>query len=173
MVIAEDGYLSVAFFNPPLNRTVVIFPPKSGLEVLYKADTFTANYARAVLLILFRLIVLAALGVLASTFLSFPVALLACLVIFLTANFSGFVLESFDYLSENLTSIYKYTMMPIIWLLPQFDKFNPTKYLVGARLVSWSLLAKAAALMILLKAFIAMLLALVIFARREIAKITV
>jgi hypothetical protein len=172
-VIAEDGYLAVGFFNPPLNRTVVIFPLNQGLEVLYKADTFTANYIRAVLLILLRLIVLAALAVLASTFLSFPVALLVCLVIFFTATFSGFVLESFDYLSENLTGVYKYTMTPIIQLLPQFDRFNPTRYLVGARLLDWSVLAKAAGLMIMVKAAIAMILALVIFSRREIAKITV
>jgi hypothetical protein len=44
---------------------------------------------------------------------------------------------------------------------------------VGARLLNWSVLAKAAGLMILVKAVIAMLLALVIFSRREIAKITV
>ncbi|MHC4625054.1 MAG: ABC transporter permease, partial [Planctomycetota bacterium] len=148
-VIAEDGYLAVGFFNPPLNRTVVIFPLNQGLEVMYKADTFTGNYIRAVLFILLRLIVLAAFAVLASTFLSFPVALLVCLVIFFTASFSGFVLESFDYLSENLTGVYKYTMTPIIQLLPQFDRFNPTRYLVGARLLHWSVLAKAAGLMIL------------------------
>jgi len=171
-VIAQDGYLAVGFFNPPLNRTVVIFPLDEGLEVLYEAGTFTTNYIRAVLLIFLRLVVLAVLGVLASTFLSFPVALLVCLVIFFTANFSGFVLESFDYLSENLTSVYRYTLKPLIRLLPQFDKFNPTRYLVGARLVSWSVVAKAAGLMILVKALLAMLLALVIFSRREIAKIT-
>jgi hypothetical protein len=172
-VIAADGYLAVGFLNPPLNQTVVIFPLDGGLEVLYKADTFTANFIRAVLLISLRLIILAALGVLASTFLSFPVALLLCMVIFFTANFSGFVLESFDYLSENIGSIYKYTLRPIIQLLPQFDKHNPTKYLVGARLLGWSILAKAAALMVLVKAVLLMLLAMVVFSRREIAKITV
>lgn len=172
-VIAADGYLAVGFFNPPLNRTVVIFPLEDGLEVLYKADTFGGNYIRCVLLIWVRLVILAALGVLASTFLSLPVALLVCLVIFFTANFSGFVLESFDYLGENMSSVYKYTMRPAIQLLPQFDRFNPTRYLVAGRLLSWSVLGKAAFLMILLKSGIAMLAALVIFSRREIAKITV
>jgi len=80
--VAEDGYLAVGFLNVPLNNTVVIFPPKDGLEVLYKADTFTGNFLKAVLLIFFRLIFLAVFGILASTFLSFPVAILACLVIF-------------------------------------------------------------------------------------------
>jgi len=171
--VAKDGYLAIGFLNVPLNNTVVIFPLEDGLEVLYKADTFTSNFIRAVLLILFRLIFLACLGILASTFLSFPVAILLCLVIFFTASFSGFVIDSFDYLSENLSSLYSYTLRPVIALLPQFDKFSPTKHLLSARLLGWSLLAEAAGLMVCIKAVLLLLLALLIFSYREIAKITV
>lgn len=172
-VVAEDGYLAVGFRNVPLNNTVVIFPPEDGLEVLYQADTFTGNFIRAVLLILFRLIFLACLGILASTFLSFPVAILFCLVIFFTATVSGFCLESFDFLGENLSWVYSYTIRPIILFLPQFDKFNPAKFLVPARLLSWSLLAKVAGLMICIKALLLLFLALLIFSFREIAKIII
>ena len=171
-MIAEDGYLAVSFLNLPLNDTTVIFPP-DGLELLYKADTFTANFIRGVLLIWLRLIFLAVLGLLTSTFLSFPVAILLSLCILFTATFSGFCLESFDYLGENLSWIYFYTVRPIILLLPQFDKYNPTKFLVSARLLSWSLLAEAAGLMICIKASILLLLALLIFKFREIAKVII
>jgi hypothetical protein len=171
--VAEDGYLAVGFTNVPLNDTVVIFPLEDGLEVLYKADTFTANFLRAVLLILFRLIFLACLGLLAGTFLSFPVAILFCLVVFLTATFSGFVLESFDSLGENLIGVYSYTVRPVIQLLPQFDKFNPTKFLVPARLLSWALTAKVGALVVAVKGLLLLLLSLLIFNFKEIAKITV
>ena len=171
--VADDGYLAVGFFNVPLNDTVVIFPLEDGLEVLYKADTFTGNFLKAVLLILFRLIFLACLGVLGATFLSFPVAILFCLVIFFTATFSGFVLESFDFLGQNVAGVYSYTVRPLIRLLPQFDKFNPTKYLITGRLLSWSLLVKVAAVMVAVKALLLMLLSLLIFNFKEIAKITV
>lgn len=171
-LIAEDGYLAVSFLNLQLNDTTVIFPP-DGLELLYKADTFTANFVRAVLLIWLRLIFLAVLGLLTSTFLSFPVAILLSLCILFTATFSGFCLESFDYLGGNLSWIYSYTVRPVILLLPQFDKFNPTKFLVSARLLSWSLLAEAAGLMVCIKASILLLLALLIFKFREIAKIII
>lgn len=171
--VADDGYLAVGFFNVPLNDTVVIFPLEDGLEVLYKADTFTGNFLRAVLLILFRLIFLACLGVLGATFLSFPVAILFCLVIFFTATFSGFVLESFDFLGQNVAGVYSYTVRPLIRLLPQFDKFNPTKYLIPGRLLSWSLVVKVAAVMVAVKALLLMLLSLLIFNFKEIAKITV
>jgi hypothetical protein len=171
--VAEDGYLAVGFFNVPLNNTVIIFPPEDGLEVLYKADTFTANFLRAVLLILFRLIFLACLGILASTFLSFPVAILFCLAIFFTGTVSGFCLESFDFLSGNLSSVYSYTVRPIVQLLPQFDKFSPTKFLVPARLLSWSLLAKVVFSLICIKAVLLWLAALLIFSYKEIAKVIV
>jgi len=171
--VAEDGYLAVGFFNVPLNNTVVIFPPKDGLEVLYKADTFTANFLRSVLLILFRLIFLACLGILASTFLSFPVAILLCLAVFFTGTISGFCLESFDFLSENLSSVYSYTVRPLVQLLPQFDKFSPAKFLVPARLLSWSLLARVALSLVCIKAVLLWLVALLIFSYKEIAKVIV
>jgi hypothetical protein len=168
--VAKDGYLAVAFFNAPQNDTTVIFPPNAGMEVLYKADIFSANYVRAVLLILLRLVFLAALGILAASFLSFPVAMMLCLAVFFTANISGFILESFESLSENVSGVYQYTVRPVIYLLPQFDKISPTKFLVPARLLSWSLLGKTAAVIICVKALLLFVAALLIFGRREIAK---
>ena len=171
-VVPEHSHLAVAFQNAPFNNTVIFFPP-DGIEVLYKADTFTGNFVRAVLLILLRLFFLACLGILTSTFLSFPVAILLCLVLFSTASVSAFVIESFTYLSANISAVYSYTIKWIIQLLPQFDKFNPTKFLVPARLLSWSLLARCAVVMVCIKAFLLLLLALLIFSYREIAKIIV
>ena len=172
--VGADGLLTVAFFNDPrVNNTVIIFPLAGGLEVMYTADSFGANFIRAVLLIFCRLVFLGALGILSATFLSFPVAVLLCMLVFLTGNVSGFVIESFDYLSENVGWFYSLTVRPLIKLLPQFDKANPTKYLVQARLLRWSSLARIAAVMICIKSLLLMLLALLIFSRREIAKITV
>ncbi|MFA5238532.1 MAG: hypothetical protein WC476_02315 [Phycisphaerae bacterium] len=171
--VAEDGYLAVGFFNVPLNKTVVIFPPQDGLEVLYKADTFTANFLRAVILVLFRLIFLACLGMLASTFLSFPVAILFCFAIFFTGTVSEFCLESFTFLSKNLSSVYSYTIRPLVQLLPQFDKFSPVKFLVPARLLSWSFLAEVALSLICIKALLLLLAALIIFRYKEIAKVII
>ncbi|MCX5647426.1 MAG: hypothetical protein NTZ17_22515 [Phycisphaerae bacterium] len=172
-VVAQDGYLAVGFFNPPGNETVVLFPVEDGLEVLYKADTFTANFVRAALLILCRLMFLACLGALAASFLSFPVAILFCLVIFLTGTISGFIVESFGYMSQNVSTIYTYTVQAVIQLLPQFDKYNPTKFLVPARLLSWGLLGEVALMMVCLKAVLLLALALVIFSFRELAKVVV
>ena len=171
--VAKDGYLAVAFFNVPLNSTVVIFPLEDGLEVLYKADTFTANYIRAVLLILSRLVFLACLGVLAGSFLSFPVAIMLCLVVFFTGTISGFVLESFDLLGGQLNIIYSYTIRLVIQMLPRFDQINPTSFLVPGRLLRWTLLGKIVLFMVCVRALVLLAFALIIFSRREIARITV
>jgi len=172
-VVAKDGYLDIGFRNPPLNETVVIFPLEDGLEVLYKADTFGGNFVRAAVLILCRLVFLACLGTLAGSFLSFPVAILFCLVIFLTGTVSGFVMESFDTLSKNIGVFYTYTVKGLVQLLPQFDKCNPTTFLVPARLITWAFVGKVAALMVAVKALLLLLLALVIFSFRELAKVVV
>ena len=171
-VVPESGRLAIAFQNVPANDTTVIFPP-DGLEVLYKADSFTANFIRAGLMILCRLVFLACLGILASSFLSFPVAILFCLVLFFTASFSGFVIESFDYLSASVGVVYSYTLKWAIRLLPQFDKYNPTSFIVPARLLTWTVLAQCAFFMVCIKAFLLLALGLLIFAYREMAKIIV
>ena len=172
-VVARDGYLAVGFRNPPLNQTVVLFPVEDGLEVLYKADTFTANFVRSVLLILCRLMFLACLGVLAASFLSFPVAILFCVVIFFTGTISGFIIESFGYMSQNISQVYAYTVQGLIQLLPQFDKSNPTQFLVPARLMTWGFLGHVVLVMVFVKAALLLLLALLIFSYRELAKVVV
>ena len=48
--IAEDNFLSIAFYNSPaLNRTTII---PEDLEILYKTGSFTENYIRGILMIL-------------------------------------------------------------------------------------------------------------------------
>ena len=170
--IPPSGRLAVAFVNNPLNNTIVLFP-QDGMEVLFKADSFTMNFVRSVMLILSRLIFLASLGVLTATFLSFSVAILLCLVMFVTASASVFVLDSFDSLSVNVGLFYTYTLKWMVHLLPQFDKFNPTKFLIPARLVTWSFLGQCILFMVFIKALLLLVLAFVVFSFKEIAKIIV
>ncbi len=171
--VADDGYLGLAFLNVGLNDTVVIFPPEDGLEVLYKADTFTANFIRAVLLVFIRLVFLAALAVFSGTFLSFPVAILLCLAVFTMANMSGFISESFEFLGETVNKVYYYSLKPLISLLPQFDQISPSKFLIPGRLLKWSLLGKLGFFTICLKAVPLLLLSMLIFTYREIAKVII
>jgi ABC-type transport system involved in multi-copper enzyme maturation permease subunit len=171
--VPADGYLAVGFMNPPqVNNTVVIFPP-DGLEILYKADSFTANYIRSVMLIFLRLIFLSCLGIFTASFLSMPTALLFCLIIFATASVSNFVFESFDTLNKGTDLVYSITIKPLLNILPRFDEMNPTTYLVPSRLLSWSVLGWTGLVVVCVKSFLLFLLGIVIFSRREIARIIV
>lgn len=171
--IAKDGYLAIRFLNVPLNDTVIIFPIEDGLEVLYKAGTFTANFIKAILLIFLRLIFLIALGIFAASFLSFPVAIMLSLVIFFIGTVSGFTLESFESLGEEMGLVYDFTIKPFVLLLPQFDKVAPAKFMIPAKFLSWTLLAQVAATMVCLKALLLLIAGLIIFSCKEIAKVIV
>jgi hypothetical protein len=166
--IPASGKLAVVFMNHTMNQTSVMFPA-NGVALLYKAGSFTGNFVRAMLLILLRLIFLASLGTLASTFVSFPVAILLSMSIFTTVTVSGFIIESFVFLSKNVSIIYSYTVKLLIQLLPQFDKFNPSKFIIDAQLLSWIDLGKCAIMMICIQSFLLLILSFVIFSRREIA----
>ena len=172
-VVARDGFLAVGFLNEFLNNTVVIFPIEGGFEVLYKADGFRANFLRAVALIFVKLVFLAALGIFAGSFLSFPVAVLLCLMVFVTGTVSGFVLESFSYLGSQLSFVYEYSLKLLVQVLPQFDQINPTGFLVAGRLIPWSLVAWTGVVVTGLKAILLLAVGLWLFQSREIAKTTV
>lgn len=177
-VIADDGYLAVGFVNPPMNQTVVIFASERespdqedrSLALMYKAGSFFNNYCRAVAVIFFRLIFLAGLATFASTFLSFPVAVLLSLVSFFTVSISGFVLESFNYLNATLSKVYGSSIALLIKGLPQFDKYNPSAYLVDGRLMDWEMLNWAS--WTIIWAVLLLALGLWIFASKELARDT-
>jgi hypothetical protein len=171
--VAADGYLAVGFYNEPMNGTTVIFPIEDGFEVLYKAGGFGGNFISAVLIMFARLVFLACLGVSLSTWVGFPVAILCSLTIFFTGVINGFVVQSFDYLGQNLTIFYSVTIKPLIWLLPKFDQnYNVNKYLIDARMIRYGFLALAAGVL-LLKSLILLLIGFFIFAKRELAKVVI
>jgi len=168
--ITEQGYLAVVFFNPPVNGVMVI---PEDIEVLYRAGSFTANYAKVILMIFARLVFLTALGVSVSTWLSFPVALLVCMVFFATGLVNGFFMESVSYLDATIGLIYHFTVKPILWFFPRFDgEFNPTRFIVTGRIINWMFLARLYFVMVFIKSALLLFFGVWIFSNREIAKVT-
>ncbi len=171
-VVAPDGYLAVVFANNPYLNMTTIIPQE--VQVLLKTGSFTGNYIRVVLLILVRLIFLAALGISVSTWLSFPVAILICMVVFFVGTINGFVVESFGMLGQEMSIIYYFTLRPILWLLPRFDgEFNPTQFMISAKVLSWQFLGRVYLATVLVKSLLLLLFGMWIFSNREIAKVVV
>lgn len=100
--IAEDGTLRLAIANR--NRvmpgdevpTVISFNPGEGLEILYRAGTFTGNFIKGLLILWAKLAMLAAISVAAASWLGLPVAMLVGLMVFATAVGSAFVADAID-----------------------------------------------------------------------------
>ena len=71
-LIPDDGKLHVNFLNQ--NEKPIIFLLQDGPEILYREDGFAMNLARGLGIILCWLGVITAMGLMASSFLAFPVA---------------------------------------------------------------------------------------------------
>jgi hypothetical protein len=170
--VTREGDLSVGFLNSPeLNISTVMV---MDLEVLYKVGSFTDNYCRALLLLLIRLVFLAALGITLTTWLSFPVALLGCVAIFAIGTINGFVVESIEGFGAGIGVVYQFTVHPLLMLLPRFDgDFSPTPYIINGKAIPWLFLLRAAGQTIGLKALLLMLLGMLVFRSREVAKAAV
>lgn len=167
--IADDGYISVMFDNYFDNMGSVIV---EEMEVLYKGGSFGGNFVRVNLMIFARLIFLSVLGISLSTWLSFPVAIMVCFMVFFVGTVNGFVTDSFGYMeSKAIMILYNLTFKPLLWLFPRFDgDFNPTRFMISARLLSWSFLGQVYATMVAMKSLILLILGIWIFSNREIAR---
>ncbi len=85
-LLDPEGNLVIDIYND--NQEVLLFPPEDGMEVLYRHGGFGWNYVRGMLVILCWMGFLAAIGLAASSFLSFPVAAFVSIAL-LIVGFSG------------------------------------------------------------------------------------
>ncbi len=76
-VLRGEGPAIVEYRNEHDRPITVFFDPDEGVALLVPAGGFAANYARALLVILFHLVFLAALGTAMGTLFSMPVAAFA------------------------------------------------------------------------------------------------
>lgn len=100
--IDDAGRLRVAIANrnlvPPgeTRATAIAFSPGKGLEVLYRVGSFGGNFARGLAVMLAKLAMLAAAGLAAASWLGFPIAVLASLMVYVTAVARGFLADAID-----------------------------------------------------------------------------
>lgn len=100
--IDENGQLRVTIENrnllPPGETmpTSIAFDPGKGLELLYRVDTFEANFLRGLVIMWAKLGLLTAAALASSSWLGFPVAVLASLVVYACAVAWGFLADAVD-----------------------------------------------------------------------------
>ena len=176
----ENGILNIVFINP--NNTALLFPLEDGMEVLYRERSFGPNFFRGLGVIFCWMGLLAALGLAAASFLSFPVAAFFALgvlaLVFSTSTLSSAVSEGTigGYNAEKGRS----GPMPVdVVVIPVFKGilavinlargFSPIDSLSTGRSVSWAQLGQAFGQIVLLLGGIVAVSGILIFNRRELA----
>ena len=102
VAISDEGTLLVTIANRnlimpgELGPTSIGFKPGKGLELLYRVGSFEGNLARALIVMLAKLAMLAAVALAAGSWLSLPIAMLASMMVFVSAIASGFVADAID-----------------------------------------------------------------------------
>jgi hypothetical protein len=176
----EKGVLTVAFLNA--NNTALLFPLEDGLEVLYRQGGFGLNFARGLGIIFCWMALLAAIGLAASSFLTFPVAAffsLAVLTMVFSSGTLSNVVEEGTIMSYNAeTGVKGFSPVDFV-IVPMFRAalsvinlardFSPIDALSTGRSITWTELGRAFTQIVLLLGGIVGFLGIFIFSRRELA----
>ena len=141
--VNKEGTLFIRMQNTD-PRNSILFEGADSFEVLYDIGTFHWNLFRALSIIWCRLAFLAVLGLLASTFLSFPVACMVAFLVLLVASSSGFLSEALEWTDIGTAGkdpmwIVGPVLRPLanffVWIVPDFSKFDPVGTVVAGRVV--------------------------------------
>ncbi len=153
------------------------------MEVLYRESDFGINFIRGVTIIFFWLALLAALGLAAASFLSFPVAAFLSLGVLVLGLFSGtisLVIEQGTIFEVNhetgvadKQTLIDYVALPffkfLLQLINMVRGYSPIDSLSTGRSITWEQLGVAFAQICLILSGILCAIGMIIFTRRELA----
>jgi hypothetical protein len=176
----DKGVLTIIFLNP--NSTSLLFPLEDGMEVLYPEGGFALNFARGLGIIFCWLALMAALGLTAASFLSFPVATFFSLALLTVVLSGGTLADAIDSGSvaagDEETGAAGHSGADM-FLIPAFkgilavvqlvQNFSPIDALSSGRSISWGELGAAFAQIVLLLGGIIAVIGIILFGRRELA----
>lgn len=179
--VGEDGSLKIEVYNFDPNMTLSFTGEEGMMELLYHLGGFGWNLTRGLILIGFRLMFLAAAGVLFSSFLSFPVACLATLMVLFVGICAGFLGDALAWVTPggSRADPLWYIGPPLrlmargfVWVVPDLALYDPVPTIVEGRVVTLMWLIVGAFQLIVTRALVLGFLACYIFTKRELAQVT-
>jgi hypothetical protein len=176
----DQGILTVSFLN--LNNTALLFPLSDGIEVLYPEGGFGLNFARGLGIIFCWMALLAALGLAAASFLSFPVAafvsvgvltLVLCSGTMANAVSEGTLMGYNEETNKMGHSVVDVVAIPVfravLDVINLAKNFSPIDSLSTGRSITWAELGSAFGQIVVLLGGILGVFGMVAFNRRELA----
>jgi hypothetical protein len=178
--IGDDGRLQINFVNR--NNLMVVFLLDDGLEVLYREAGFGVNFIRGLVIIWLWLGLLAAIGLAAASFLSFPVAAFFSLAMMVIMLFSGTMASSVEEGTvmgrdheggRQEKSLADQVLLPafrgLLTVINLAKSFSPIDSLSTGRSITWAMLGQAFLQITVLLSGAFALFGAVVFTRRELA----
>jgi hypothetical protein len=176
----DKGVLTIVVLNP--NNTALLFPLEDGMGVLYPQGGFALNFARGLGIIYCWLALLAAMGLMAASFLSFPVATFFSLALLAVVLSSGTLADAVDsgtvvggneetgVMGHSGADVILIPLFKGLLVLTQLAKnFSPIDALSTGRSIPWSELGLAFGQIVFLLGGIFGIVGIVCFNRRELA----
>ena len=175
----EQGRLHITFYNR--DGATLLFPLEDGLEVLYREGSFGLNFARGLGVILCWMALLGALGLAASSFMSFPVASffsITVLVVALSGGTMSNVVEQGGGGEDPETGVVQQTpidpvLIPvfkvILWVVNLAEGFSPIDALSSGRSITWGQLGLAGLMNVVVMGGLIGGVGMVVFSFRELA----
>jgi hypothetical protein len=177
----NEGVLTIDFYN--FNDLALLFPLQDGIEILYPEGSFALNFARALGIIFCWLGLLAAIGLAAGSFLSFPVAAFCTIGLLIVSSSTGTLRQVIE--EGGVTradpstgkvetpALVDHLALPLanslLWTINVVRDFSPVDSLSTGRSISWSQLGRAVAQIILLMGGLFAAAGIILFTRRELA----
>lgn len=181
-VVDDRGRTRVRYINLPHRTTgkgTSVTVLRSDVAVLYRVGGFEANYFRGTILMLIQLAFLAALGVFAGSFCSFPVACMICFVSLPFSMIRGFLEKavSLPYSVKGamdvVTVFGHYVTKVMNVLVPDYANTSPGDLLVKGMHISWVDVGGVSAMTLAVQTLLILAMACIIFTRRELARVQV
>ncbi len=188
--VAADHTLRVEFVNRnPFQGerqfgNVMDFRKSNEVEVLFDVGSFEGNAVRLMVLMMCKLMFLAAVAVLMTTVFSFPVASLGSFTVYVIAGARSFLMEAVDFMGVGSDSMFSsfsafagqliaHVITMAQWVVPDFGYYDGVETLVNGRNVGLVWVLQGVGELVLLKTVIVLGLAVLLFHRREVAEVSV
>lgn len=182
-IVGDDGTVEVQITNGDVfkgaregaNPESISFPP-DGLEITYAAGSFRMNFLRVIAILWVKLAFLAMVGVVAGTFLSFPVACLVSLTVFFSAEGASFTKSALDnYATEDrqgktliFNTIVSKVAEAVSGTFQVYSDLRPTARLVEGLRLGWADAASGTAVL-LLSTVVLYVIGVFVMKKRELA----
>lgn len=188
--VAKDNTLTVYFYNtnpfegePPFH-SVIEFRKSNEVQVLFVVGSFGWNLVRLLILVMCKLMFLAAVGIMMTTVFSFPVACLCSFTVYVLAGTRSFMADALTFSSDQYAGMFDsakefvvqslmYLYGMIHWVIPDFGAYDAVETLVNGQNVSLVWVLQAVFGLVLVKTTIVLGIAMLLFHRREVAEVSV